>query len=102
MSSFLITNEAPLTKEDLETLQTVSKSEIFRLARKVCANEHRVVTEMLTNATSSDALLIAQGQLRGIKQVYALLLHHTQKPPEVKKEGKTLPNGTFIRNIKTS
>jgi len=102
--SIMITNEGPLTDDDKATLASFRNSEVFHLARKLMAHEYSMITELLVNTTitTPNELLVVQGQLRGIKQIYALFLHNSEKRVVEIKKGRTLPNGTFIHNIKDS
>lgn len=104
MKSLLITNEGPLTEEDKQALAAFRGSEVFRLARKLCSHEYHVVCELITTAQNSNDLLIAQGQLRGIKQVYALLMFNATALDDNQKNNSDtiLPDGRKIRNMKSS
>src|SRR6267142_827703 len=80
-----ITFEGKLSMEERKTLGGLKDSEPFRLLRKICAGEYAVVCDQLPIAESEKALLIAQGQLRGIRQIYNLLIGlgvEAQKNPE--------------------
>lgn len=97
MSSDLIpiTFEGKLTNQERETLGQLKQTEPFRLLRKICAAEYAVIMDQITNCESEKSLLIAQGQLRGIKQVYNMLV--TLGIPEKKAE-QALPIHRQILN----
>jgi hypothetical protein len=69
-----ITFEGKLTSEERETLGGLKQTEPFRLLRKICASEYAVVCDQLPMCENERDLLVAQGQLRGIRQIYNLLV----------------------------
>lgn len=96
----MITSEGPLNESDKKSLQDFYNSEIFRIARKLMAYEYNIVCELIVGATTPNELLIAQGQLRGIKQLYALFLNAASKPEVQKEIGTTLRDGRHLVNMK--
>lgn len=89
--------EGRLTDGERETLHSMRHTELFRIARKLCASEYAIVCEQLTSPIGPNDLLVAQGQLRGIKAIYNLLMSNAAS------EGKSpeaLQNPKKLRNIK--
>lgn len=90
-----ISFEGRLTDGEKETLRSLRGTELFRIARKICANEYAVVCEQLTMPLGPNELLVAQGQLRGIKAIYNLLMSSASpegKNPEALQKTKKLRN----------
>lgn len=90
-----IAYEGPITDAEKETLKSLSGSEVFRIARKICAARHAQICQQLMRVDNPNALISAQGQLLGIESIYNILLHCA-----LDQESDTLQKRPEYRNVK--
>ena len=72
-----ITFEGPLSDADKSVLKQFRSSELFRVVRKLCAEQYAIVGDKMASIRTSEDLHHAQGQLLGIKAIYNMLLFHS-------------------------
>lgn len=87
--------EGTLTSEEKNTLRNLAGSEVFRIARKICAHRHAQICQALMKIDNPTELVSARGQLLGVDSVYQLLLHCA-----LDQESDVLQKKPKYRNVK--